>query len=326
LLALGACSSGLGGDKGEAQADRPGDERQGWKAADDMRRSRGGRNAVDVQVLSPFGAEVDIDLRVRPAEQDAALQRLFRQHHLLVFRGQALTAEEQLEFMALFGRPLRSAIDGVGYITNEDVPENVLGNSELAFHSDLSFSPQPFDAISLQAVQVADGRSTTRFVDGARAYRRLPPDLQDRIGNLHTLQVFGGPNLGGRNGADVAEHLPSHVHPVVMRHPQTAEEFLYVCYNQTARIVELDENESDALIGELFDHLYAPAEIYEHAWHNGDLVVWDNLAIQHARGATGDVGVRRLQRAVAAEAGFFEQYPAFREASLSGAPAVPSGA
>ncbi len=271
-----------------------------------------GSNELHFAPLAPFGADVDIDLSRRSADDDDALRALFRDHHLLVFRGQKLSMEEQIDLMALFGSPLRSAIDGVGYITNEHIPENVLGNSELAFHSDLSFSPKPFDAISLHAVEVEDGRSSTRFVDSTHAYRRLPAETKARIEGLHALQVFGGPNLSGRNHEDIAEDLPRHVHPLVMLHPRTGEQILYVNYNQTARIPELAKAESDALIEELFAWSYPPEAVYEHVWNKHDLVVWDNLAIQHARGATENVGVRRLQRVVAAEAGFYEQHPQFR--------------
>ena len=262
--------------------------------------------------LSPFGVEIDIDLRRRSTGDDEALRALFLEHHLLVFRGQKLSKEEQVDFMSLFGAPLRSSIDGVGYITNEAVPENVLGNGELAFHSDLSFSPKPFDAISLHAVEVEDGRSSTRFLDSTRAYRRLPDETKKEIDGLHALQVYGGPNLAGRNHEDIPEDLPRHVHPLVMRHPRTGERILYVNYNQTARVIELEKAESDALIEKLFACSYPPEAVYEHVWNNGDLVAWDNLATQHARGATADVGIRRLQRAVVAEAGFFEQHPQFR--------------
>jgi len=43
----------------------------------------------------------------------------------------------------------------------------------------------------------------------------------------------------------------------------------------------------------------------------GDLVLWDNLATQHARGDVSNVGRRTLQRAVLARKGFFEQNPQF---------------
>jgi alpha-ketoglutarate-dependent taurine dioxygenase len=62
---------------------------------------------------------------------------------------------------------------------------------------------------------------------------------------------------------------------------------------------------------------YAPEAVYEHVWLNGDLIVCDNLATQHARGAIVNVGVRRLQRAVVAESRFYDQYPQFLARELS---------
>lgn len=40
---------------------------------------------------------------------------------------------------------------------------------------------------------------------------------------------------------------------------------------------------SAELLKELFATLYAAERRYEHIWRRGELVIWDNLAIQHAR-------------------------------------------
>jgi taurine dioxygenase len=46
--------------------------------------------------------------------------------------------------------------------------------------------------------------------------------------------------------------------------------------------------------------MYQPAFVYEHAWENGDLVAWDNLAVQHARpNLTRDGPVRTLRKVFA---------------------------
>ena len=81
--------------------------------------------------------------------------------------------------------------------------------------------------------------------------------------------------------------------------------------NQTARIVGLAPQESADLLEALFEHLYREENVYEHRWRNGDLVMWDNLATQHARGNVSGVGRRTLQRVVLATKGFFEQNPQF---------------
>jgi taurine dioxygenase len=269
-----------------------------------------------VTPCTPFGAEVELDLRRIGAEDGGKLRALFDRHHLLVFRNQSLSQAAQIDFMALFGPILRSRIDGVGTITNLPGPENFLGDSELAFHSDLAFSPKPFLAISLHALEVENGRSSTRFVDSTASYKRLPSALKSRVDGLHALHVFGA-DLAGRNLDDLPSHLPRTAHPLVMRHPRTGEKILYVNYNQTARIVELDPSQSDALIEELFAFSYPEEAVLEHRWNVGDVVAWDNLALQHARGPVANVGVRRLQRVVCAEAGFFEQHPEFGKHELA---------
>jgi taurine dioxygenase len=54
--------------------------------------------------------------------------------------------------------------------------------------------------------------------------------------------------------------------------------------------------------------LYAEDEIYEHVWRTGDIVIWDNRAIQHARKPLA-AAARTLQRVTIAEIGYWEQWP-----------------
>ena len=213
-----------------------------------------------------------------------------------------------MDVVALFGPVVRSGLDGGGYVTNEPVENNYLWTSALAFHSDLAFSPHPVLGISLYAEAVEDDRTSTYFVDATRAYRRLPESKKQALAGLHAPHVFGA-NLAGPNPEDLPPHLPRHVHPLVMRHPRTGEDILYASLTQTARIVELPKTERDQMVAEILAALYRQDEIYEHRWRKGDLLVWDNLALQHARGDIASVGIRRLRRVASAVAGFEELYP-----------------
>jgi taurine dioxygenase len=76
----------------------------------------------------------------------------------------------------------------------------------------------------------------------------------------------------------------------------------------TAQFTTLPLGESDALLEELFAVLYDPAHIYDHHWRAGDLVIWDNLAVQHARAAFG-TAPRTLQRVSITQYGYWEQVP-----------------
>jgi alpha-ketoglutarate-dependent taurine dioxygenase len=262
------------------------------------------------RLISPFGAEVDLDLSADLSDEIIEeLKALYDRHHLLVFRDQALSHPRQIEFLSSFGPPLLNPQDGVGYISNQP-GKGGLGGGELAFHSDLAFSPEPFLGISLHAIDVENERSSTRFVDSCLSYRDLPEATRARLDGLNALHVFAI-DMAGHNSEDVPEDMPRSIHPLIMEHPRTGEPILYMNLNQTARIVELEPEESRELIEELFDHLYRPENIYEHRWRMGDFVMWDNLAAQHARGEVSNVGPRTLQRVVLARKGFFEQHPEF---------------
>jgi taurine dioxygenase len=111
---------------------------------------------------------------------------------------------------------------------------------------------------------------------------------------------------------DVPEQSPRATHRVVWSHPVTGERGLLVNENQTTRIDGLPEEESRGLLVELFDLMYRSDEVYEHRWQQGDLVIWHNLAVQHARGDLGGDGERTLRRVALGEKGFWEQCPTLR--------------
>jgi taurine dioxygenase len=86
-------------------------------------------------------------------------------------------------------------------------------------------------------------------------------------------------------------------------------EILYVNLLATDCIFGLEPDRSDELLTELFAELYAPDRVYEHFWHNGDLIVWDNLAMQHSRGDVAAVGARTLQKFTGGPVSLLEQFP-----------------
>ena len=65
---------------------------------------------------------------------------------------------------------------------------------------------------------------------------------------------------------------------------------------QTDSIESLGKAEGAALLEDLFAHLYSPPHLYTHEWRAGDLVIWDNRALQHARDALGRELTRTLRR------------------------------
>ena len=260
------------------------------------------------RALAPFGVEITgarLDQPLNP-DDSARLVALFRKHKLLVIRGQDLTEDQQARIMALLG-PVLGATGEYRRLSSD----GNLGDAPLDWHSDLAFTELPFEAISLHALEVNDGQSWTAFTNGVSVLEQLPTDLAAAIEGKDARTVISMIQTHRAVGYDVPDFLPQIARPLLIAHPYTGEEVLYINHMQTARVEGLPQAESDALLAALFEQLYAPDAVYRHTWRNGDLVVWDNIATQHSRCDLKGMYPRTLQRICCAEKSFFELLPQF---------------
>ena len=250
--------------------------------------------------LSPaVGVEVDgLDLTADITPYEDELRALLAEHQMLCFRAPDLPAEAHLRLMECFGPVVDESFDGSRwtYVSNVE-PGGVLGDGPFLFHSDLEFTSEPLTALSLYAVELPETPTGTRFANGARAAAHLDAELAAAVADRTAIHVF--PLLEGRGDAryrvsDLDDGAPRAEHPILLTHPVTGARVLYVTAMQTDSIVGLDDADSEALLTRLWGDLYAADNVYEHDWRVGDLLVWDNLALQHARGAV--TGRRTLRR------------------------------
>jgi taurine dioxygenase len=255
-----------------------------------------------------FGAEIDYDLKIpmTPAQQEA-FRGLYAEHNLLVFHEQTITKEEQTSVMAHLGPTLDDVRD-FGLVSNVR-REGVFGVTALEFHSDNIFMAEPIHGVSLFGLEVVDGASTTNFANTVRAYQTMPESLRQRLRNLKSIQIHPY-YLTRRNTADVVpkdDRRPSYTRPIVIKHRTTDAPMICMTAMNTDRVVGLPHQEGEDVIREVFSYLYASENIYSHPWRNGDLVIWDNLAMQHGRGPLTEVGERTLRRVAIGTQGFNEQ-------------------
>jgi taurine dioxygenase len=261
---------------------------------------------VETTELEPFGVEVSLDLsRPLTDEEQAELIALYRRHDLVLVRGQRLDLEEQIGALSCLGPVLRTP-DSIGEVSR-DSPIG-LGGAELCFHADYAFSPEPILGISLHAIDVVEGETSTRFASGRRAYQQLGAESRRRCEEWSTLQVFGA-TLDRRNrSADLDRHLPRTEHPLVWA-ADDGGRFLFAPYMTTDAIVGLDPTESEQVIEQLFAALYGADNVFEHWWRPGDMVVWNNRSVTHARGDNTHNLHRVLQRVTLGTKGYAELYP-----------------
>jgi taurine dioxygenase len=267
-----------------------------------------------------FGVLVDHDLR-RPldaGDQDQ-LRALFASRHLLVFEDQVISFEDQVGVVGHLGPVLPGGPEWVSNVReNGLVPEGVL-----LFHSDFIFTAEPSLGLSLYAVEVPPDGSPTVFADAVRAAAELPPELRRRVEGHEALNIFdldekrGDVRLREAVLGPETPLTPRYAHPVLMHHPRSGQELLSVNEMQTDRIIGMDAPESEETLQELWSVLYAPGNTYTHRWRVGDLLIWDNIAVQHGRPAPPPDIPRTMRRVTMAEHSVFDLVPGFAEARAS---------
>jgi taurine dioxygenase len=175
-----------------------------------------------------------------------------------------------------------------------------LSASELAWHADAAYTEHPFDALALHALDVVDEASSTRFISAELAWDALPPELQTRLEGCEQEMISPHyTQLAGRTcDRRDPEAQKRGVRPAVQVNPYTGRKCLWVSELQTARLLGMGAEESRELLHRVFDAIYAPERVLEHRWRNGDVVFWDNRALQHMRGNLEAVGTRVLQRVI----------------------------
>ena len=247
-----------------------------------------------------LGARVTgIDLAEPVSAPDvAAITQAWLDKIVLVFPGQDITQEQQLAFAENFGatgvrarkadeRP--EGIDnheGIMLVTN-DKDENgeyvgSLPDGEMQFHTDGAHREYPYRATTLYAIRIPSRGGNTLFANLYTAYDTLSDEMKERIEDLETVCVYDYAATERSTIGDDPD-LPRATHRLVKTHPDSGRKSLYVCRLMTEYIVGLDRKESEKLLVELIDHAERPEFIYAHEWTPGDLLIWDNRCLNHAR-------------------------------------------
>ena len=271
---------------------------------------------ISVRKLSTaVGAQVDgVDLRALDANTFAAIYRAWLDHQVLLFRTQALTAEDLVSFSRRFGdldtAPVqetgRRFVDGipevyvVSNVRKDGMPIGSLGSGEAVWHTDMSYLPNPPRASALYALEVPAEGGDTSFCSMYTAWDALPGPLQRRVEALR-LKHDGTYNSGGyvRQGVTLTgdpRTSPGALHPLVAVHPETGRRTLYLGRRRNAYVEGLPVEDSDHLLEELWTHATRDALTWRHRWQVGDLVLWDNRCTMHRRDAFDPTARRVMHR------------------------------
>ncbi|MEQ1890012.1 MAG: TauD/TfdA family dioxygenase [Alphaproteobacteria bacterium] len=270
-----------------------------------------------------------------PDTDEQAIRQALQRHQVLVFRGHAQPADQQLvRFACRFGNLINGSqwyggIDPVAEILRvnnlidaEGIPEGTTASASLEWHADYSYASTVGKESFLEAVEIpAKIRPQTCFNSQYAALERLPRAMVEMLRPLSAFHSVTGHVIGAEdNGlSDTSPAamafrkefkakkerdrrmgisrppIPVTEHPVIIRHPDTGREILYVSKGITRYIVGMPMDESNDLLKQLTTHSTRPEYVYAHDWRAGDMIMFDTLGTVHRRDAW-DPSERRVMR------------------------------
>jgi taurine dioxygenase len=269
-----------------------------------------GTTTLTVQpVAGALGATVTgIDLTQVTASGELDGLRQALADHLVVFLpGQDLSLDDLERVTDLLGgrdsTPFVDPLQDRPYVIRViKEPTDVL-NFANAWHSDLSYLPEPPAYTLLHAWEVPDHGGDTVWSNQYLAYDTLSHGLKVTLDALHAVHSAGtaygtgglldrAKDLTSMAIAPSADAYAEHVHPVVVVHPVTGKRGLFVNPVYTVRFAGWTKEESQALLAHLHRHSINENFTCRLRWSVKTLAIWDNRCTMH--NALNDYsGVRR---------------------------------
>lgn len=264
-------------------------------------------NRIELRKLHPsLGAEVlGVDLS-RPLDDDTVrqLQAAWLQHHVLLFRGQAIDDAAHIRFSRHFGEleifpepDQRSSrhpeifrvanTNEAGELRALEDPVSVYLTIVENWHTDSAYRAIPSLGAVLHALAVPAASGNTLFANLLSAGEALPPALRARVAGR--VGVFSYEVTRARAAGTVRELTEQEkrdtktvTHSLLRRHPDRDERVsLYLSPLNVAGIVGMADHEADALVKELTDWATQERFVYRHRWQADDIVMWDNRVTMH---------------------------------------------
>jgi taurine dioxygenase len=229
-------------------------------------------------VTGALGAEIVGLPTQRPLDDavSAYLRSALTEHSVIFIRDQSLEPERMIDFARAIGTPKNAVAflenlseighPEVGVISTESNPEVRQADN---WHTDVAWGPEPLKATVLQMQAIPDVGGDTLWASQYLAYEWLSEAMKKLLSGLH-----------GRN---IVPHKPevNAVHPLVIANPDTGRRAIFCTPFYTSEIIELEPDESSALLQLLAAHCTQPDLMCRWRWRAGDIAIWDNHYTMH---------------------------------------------
>lgn len=265
-----------------------------------------------------FGAEIKgLDLSAPLAPQTLEeVKSAWAEHGVVFFPDQPLgldALERFTEEIGPFGHDpfIKPMADHPHVLELRREPDEKATNFGAGWHSDWSFQETPPAATLLHSKVVPPKGGDTLYADCARAYEALSPAMKELLAPLNAVHSailpYSKKGIFAQEKekrtmqiitSDEAEKTQAH--PLVRTHPVTGRKALYVSPVYTVGIEGMSNEESQWLLGGLYQHMTKPEFIYRHKWRENMLVMWDNRSTLHFAEGGYDGYLRVMHRTTVA--------------------------
>ncbi len=258
------------------------------------------------QLTGQCGAEVTgLDLSRLSDAGFRDLHDALNRHGVVVLRNQSIDPQAHIDLAERFGdivvnRFFTPVTDWpmIAEVRTKPDQQRVIGGT---WHTDHSYDKAPAKISILVARDLPPHGGDTLFASMTAAARALSPGLRATLEGLdawHSDQTFSQSTLVDK--AEDSAFRGGNPHPVLIRHPETGAQALYVNGDFTLRFDGWTEAESQPLLDYLYRFATQPVFTCRVRWTPGSVVIWDNRLVQHY--ATADyAGHSRLMHRITVE-------------------------
>lgn len=256
---------------------------------------------TSMTVTAHPGAGVEIrglDLHTADDAAFGEVHDLFAHHGLVFLRDQKLSETDHIRLAERLGTINVNRF----FIRHSEHPEIAMVTKEPDqrlnvggfWHTDHSYDTEPALGSVLVARELPTSGGDTRFLSTYDAFEALPPKLQDRLRGMRAVhsakQAFGttasrirqwiDPQSRSEN-TDLADELGTVTHPVVICHPLSGREALFINPSFTVRFEGRSMLRSAPLLLEIYTRVLRSTGIATFRWEPGSVAIWDNRATWH---------------------------------------------
>ena len=278
---------------------------------------------LEFHKLHPRFAAKASPVDLRDVHDDETLEQIragMDEHAVLVFRDQAFSSEEQLDFATRLDGELHrktgisvlqesrfgdealsdvSNVDPGGEVLEASSRKRLYGLANRLWHTDASFQDPRGRYSMLAALVVPSVAADTEFADMRAAYDALPGETKASLEGLraHHSIAYSRMTLGFEFSEEESDRLKGAIQPLVLENPRTGRRSLYLA-SHASRILDRPVPDGRLLLRDLTEHATRPELVYRHSWRSGDFVIWDNRATMHRARPFDDTQHRREMRRV----------------------------